>query len=228
MNPLGAGQFIFAPGVQADMLFGLSGYACLYADPPWQFATYSAKGRGRSPDNIERTEALPLFDVDAEEAEEHKHYPTMPTDEICALNVAPLAAQHSVLYLWATTSMISDAMRVVDAWGFKHATTRVWIKTLKDGYDPARSPEHNYPMGTGYIARGNPELLLICTRGKPKFKRPVHSLIIAPRRDHSRKPDQVRADIERQVAGPYLELFARTQPPGWSVWGNQVERFEAA
>jgi N6-adenosine-specific RNA methylase IME4 len=52
--------------------------------------------------------------------------------------------------------------------------------------------------------------------------------IIEPRRQHSRKPDCVPGRIERLVAGPYLELFARTQRPGWTVWGNQTDKFEEA
>lgn len=51
---------------------------------------------------------------------------------------------------------------------------------------------------------------------------------LAPRREHSRKPDGIREEIVAQVDGPYLELFARTQPEGWDVWGNQTERFGAA
>jgi N6-adenosine-specific RNA methylase IME4 len=31
--------------------------------------------------------------------------------------------------------------------------------------------------------------------------------------------------IERLVAGPYLELFAREQRPGWDSWGDQTNKF---
>ncbi len=47
-------------------------------------------------------------------------------------------------------------------------------------------------------------------------------------REHSRKPDGIHERIERLVAGPYLELFARQQRPGWTVWGNQTDKFKAA
>jgi hypothetical protein len=53
----------------------------------------------------------------------------------------------------------------------------------------------------------------------------VRQGIIAPRREHSRKPDDIHERIERLVAGPYLELFARTRREGWSSWGNEVDRF---
>jgi N6-adenosine-specific RNA methylase IME4 len=53
-------------------------------------------------------------------------------------------------------------------------------------------------------------------------------LIVAPRREHSRKPDEVYGRVEQLCAGPYLELFARQQWPGWHSWGDQVDRFEPA
>ena len=52
--------------------------------------------------------------------------------------------------------------------------------------------------------------------------------IIAPRREHSRKPDGIHERIERLVAGPYLELFARQKRPGWDVWGNEADKFRPA
>lgn len=47
-----------------------------------------------------------------------------------------------------------------------------------------------------------------------------------PRREHSRKPDHVRDDIVSLFGDrPRLEMFARTTTPGWSVWGNQTDKF---
>ena len=81
-------------------------------------------------------------------------------------------------------------------------------------------------MGMGYWTRSNTEPCLLATRGKPKrLNADVRQGIIEPRREHSRKPDCVHGRIERLVAGPYLELFARTTRPGWTVWGNQTDKF---
>ncbi len=44
------------------------------------------------------------------------------------------------------------------------------------------------------------------------------------RGEHSEKPEQVRALIERASPGPYLELFGRKAVERWAVWGNQIER----
>jgi N6-adenosine-specific RNA methylase IME4 len=78
----------------------------------------------------------------------------------------------------------------------------------------------------GYWTRANSEVCLLATRGKPKrLNADVRQGIIEPRREHSRKPDCVYERIERLVAGPYVELFARTTRKGWSSWGNQVGKF---
>jgi len=64
-------------------------------------------------------------------------------------------------------------------------------------------------------------------RGKPKrLNADVRQGIIAPRREHSRKPDGIHERIERLVAGPYLELFARQSRPGWTTWGNEATKFD--
>lgn len=220
-----------APNTNVVDLFGQPcGYGAVLGDPAWRFDTYSDKGRGRSPDFRGGSGALPLLGVEASIEEAEKHYPTMPTDEICALPVGALTARDCVLYLWATLNMLPDALRVGASWGFKFATSRIWVKTRVAGFDPALTLDQNFPMGTGYIARGNPEPLLIFTKGSPRFNLNAvpRALIIAPRREHSRKPDGVHAEIERQTDGPYLELFARSTVPGWDCWGNQLDRFESS
>lgn len=226
MSGFASGRFVYGDQAPEFDLFGNRRYGTVLADPPWRFDTYSDKGRGRSADWIEREEALPLLGVE-ESVSAEKHYPTMPTADICALPVGDIAADDCALYLWGTLNMLPDALAVVSAWGFTHKTARIWAKTAVAGFDPARTLEQNFPMGTGYIVRGNPEILLIATRGKPRFAVKPRALIIAPRREHSRKPDCVRRDIERASPGPRIELFARQAAPGWSSWGNQTDRFDA-
>ena len=84
-------------------------------------------------------------------------------------------------------------------------------------------------VGMGYWTRANTEPCLLATRGKPKrLNADVRQGIIAPRREHSRKPDGIHERIERLVAGPYLELFARQSRPGWTTWGNETTKFDKA
>jgi N6-adenosine-specific RNA methylase IME4 len=54
----------------------------------------------------------------------------------------------------------------------------------------------------------------------------VRELVIAPRRQHSRKPDAVAEGIEQLVPGPHLELFARECRAGWIAWGDEVGKFQ--
>ncbi len=156
----------------------------------------------------------------------------MSLEEIKSLPVADLAARDCVLFLWAVDPMMPQALEVGAAWGFQFKTVGFyWAKMRREGstrhllHD---APHHKmFPMGTGYWTRANPETCLLFTRGRPKrVSTGVRKLIVAPRREHSRKPDEAAERIQQLVGGPYVELFARAPRSGWSVWGNQTDRFE--
>ena len=53
-------------------------------------------------------------------------------------------------------------------------------------------------------------------------------MIFAPKREHSRKPEEQYDRLERLVAGPYVELFARQSHEGWATWGNERTKFDMA
>lgn len=214
MNDLPAGQF-----------------GAILADPPWRFTTFSAKGRGRCPDGP--LSAKVARNLQRQNSPE-RHYATMALDEIKALPLAASAAKDCALFMWAVDPMIPQALEVGAAWGFTFKTIAfVWAKerrvTSRRG-DDTDVPDHKrFPMGTGYWTRANPEICLLFTRGKPtRVSAAVRKLLIAPRREHSRKPDETHQRIEALVAGPYLELFAREPREGWTVWGNQTDRFKDA
>lgn len=196
---------MLAPTAHMDSFVGLprGHYGAILADPPWSFKAWSGKGTARAADN---------------------HYQTMSIESIAALPVADLAADECALFLWICWPSLQDALRVVEAWGFTYKTCAFsWMKgdpyrLFADGATP--------DMLLGYWTRANTEPCLLATRGKPKrLNADVRQGIIAPRREHSRKPDEIHGRIERLVAGPYLELFARTQRPGWDAWGNEIDKF---
>ena len=206
-------------------------FGCILADPPWRFATFSAKGRGRCPDGpLSPKAARALQRTNRPE----RHYATMSLDQIKALPVGESAARDCVLLLWAVDPMIPEALQVGAAWGFKFKTLGfVWAKerrtSSKRGAAFSDPDEKRFPIGTGYWTRANPECCLLFTRGKPRrLSASVRKLLIAPRREHSRKPDEQYDRIEALVGGPYLELFARTERPGWTAWGNETARFAEA
>jgi N6-adenosine-specific RNA methylase IME4 len=128
---------------------------------------------------------------------------------LAALPVADLAADDCAF------------LEQIEAWGFEFKTVAFyWVKRNKHRAD--------FFTGLGYWTRANPEICLLATRGNPRRQaKDVRKLVVAPRREHSRKPDCVRERIERLVKGPYLELFARETKPGWDCWGNQAGFFDA-
>jgi N6-adenosine-specific RNA methylase IME4 len=176
-------------------------YKVIYADPPWTFATYSRKGKGRSPE---------------------AYYDCMSLDDIKALPVAEWAAEDCVLLLWTTDPLLEKAFEIIRAWGFAYKTVGFyWAKLRKP--DPLYN-DRNFFTGLGFWTRANPELCLLATRGKPRRRRAdVRKLIVSPRREHSRKPDEAYERIEALCDGPYLEMFARLSRPGWDQWGSAAE-----
>lgn len=148
----------------------------------------------------------------------------MGDDEIVKLPVGEIAANDCVLFLWTCWPVLQRTFAILDVWGFNYKTCAFsWLKG-----DPYRlfADEYTPYMGLGYWTRANTEPCLLATRGRPKRRAAnVRQGIIAPRREHSRKPDEIHQRIERLVAGPYLELFARQQRPGWDAWGNEVGKF---
>lgn len=202
-------------------------FRCILADPPWQFSTFSAKGRDRCPD-------APMTRNESRQNSPARHYDTMPLQDIKDLRVSDIAADDCLLLMWAVDPMIPEALEVGKAWGFTYKTIGFyWAKqrrvTSTRGKQFEDESMRQFPMGTGYWTRANPETCLLFTRGAPKrVATDVRKLIVAPRREHSRKPDEAHERIESLVAGPYLELFARHQRPGWTTWGNQTTRFEEA
>jgi len=142
----------------------------------------------------------------------------MSLDEICALPVADIAAKDSALFLWATFPMLPEALRVIEAWGFRFKTTAfVWLKQNR------RAKTWFY--GMGFWTRSNAEICILATRGHPQRKdNSIHQFIISPVEAHSKKPDEARDRIVRLMGDvPRVELFARQAAPGWHVWGNEVE-----
>jgi len=139
------------------------------------------------------------------------HYSTMSLDEICALPIPSLASPAAALFMWTTVPHLRESFQVLDAWGFEYKTNIVWVKDK---------------IGLGYFVRNQHELLLIATRGDmptPLSANRPSSVITAPRREHSRKPDEAYALIERMYPElPRIELFARQTRPGWAAWGNEV------
>lgn len=180
----------------------------ILADPPWHFMARSDKGEGRSASG---------------------HYTTdRRWKDIIELPVAQLAAPDCTLLMWMVDWCPKLALEVIEAWGFAHKTTAfTWVK-LTQGHDGKPRADvigdGDFHFGMGYWTRANPEDCWLATRGHPKrINADVRQLLVNPLMEHSRKPDEVHDRIERLVDGPYLELYARRERPGWLTWGNELK-----
>jgi len=203
-------------------------YKIIYADPPWRYKNWSMSELAQRGEKWARRMGRSPYDV-------------MDTEDICKLPVGELAAKDCVLFLWVTDPKLEEAFKVINAWGFSYRTVAfTWVKTNKKrGLAPLG--EHLgalmayglegyfdwlFCFGLGFWTRANPEMCLLATRGHPKrVSNKVQQLCIAPRRDHSRKPDEIRDRIVELCGDlPRIELFARPPiPEGWDVWGDEVE-----
>lgn len=137
-----------------------------------------------------------------------RHYPLMGLDAICSLRVDQLATDDAHLWLWVTNATLHAGKSVMEAWGFSYRSCLTWIKPR---------------FGLGHYLRNQTEHVLLGTRGQaPVLFRGQGTWFYAPLQEHSYKPEEQYAIIERCSPGPYVELFARRRHPGWHVWGNEV------
>lgn len=138
------------------------------------------------------------------------HYPTMTIDDLAEIELP--SATDCVLFMWTTTPFLEMAIKLGHRFGFAYKSAYYWCKP---------------GPGTGYWSqRDQVEPLLIFTRGNVPAPAPGQQppqYIVAPRQEHSRKPEHFATMIEAMFPNvPKLEMFARQRRAGWSQHGNQV------
>ena len=141
-------------------------------------------------------------------------YRCMSDVQIASLPVREIAATRALLFLWVTSAHLETGFHIARRWGFEPKTTIVWIKMGAAG---------RLQIGMGSYVRCAHEIVIVCARGKQTgIDRSVPSVIIAPRGEHSRKPEALQDYAERLAPGPYCELFARRVRGGWTCWGEAL------
>lgn len=187
-------------------------YGAILADPAWSYKMWSEAGHAKSPE---------------------AHYSTMSFEAICALPVSQLAGPDCLLFMWSTWPHLKQAQAVLDGWGFTYVTGGSWLKRTKT-WKPA--------FGTGYVLRSATEPFLVGKIGRPRVASRSERNVIVPgslvpdspipdsiesvRREHSRKPPEMRAMIESLLPDQHCcELFAREPWPGHEVWGSETTKF---
>jgi N6-adenosine-specific RNA methylase IME4 len=198
------GSLIFAP---LPTIAG--GRPCILSDVPADFRANSIARPGRNA---------------------RRHYACHTMKTLAALPVRDVAARNAFLFFCVTGPFLAIGAHVpvMKAWGF--APTAIgftWAK-LNPNAPALFFGARDFAFGGGLTTRKNCEFVILGKRGRPK--RPaadVRELIIAPRREHSRKPDELYERIERYCAGPRLDLFGRQSRSGWAVYGDEAGKFDA-
>lgn len=169
----------------------------------------AASQRPPSPQPFRTILADPPWDVQQQGTRSpDRYYPLMTIERIAALRVDKLCAPDAHLWLWVTNASLHAGQLVMESWGFTYRSCLTWIKPR---------------FGLGQYLRNQTEHLLLGTKGTaPVLFRGQGTWFYAPVQEHSHKPEEQYAIIERCSPGPYLELFARRKRPGWSVWGNEI------
>ena len=171
-------------------------FPIIYADPPWDYKgqlQHAGAGNGDSGGAI-------------------KHYSTIETSNLMKLPVADIADDDCLLFLWATSPHLDQAVKLGKEWGFNWATVAfVWDKQKTN---------------PGFYTLSQYELCLVLKRGKiphPRGARNVRQQVIAPRQQHSAKPEEVRRRIDSMFPQlDKIELFARKRVHGWTPWGLEL------
>ena len=174
-------------------------YQIIYADPPWQYNNRANSGT--------------KFGGGAA-----KHYNLMSMEEIKKLPINELADENCVLFLWVTFPLLDEQIKLFEEWGFRYKTLGFsWIKLNKNNNKPC--------FGIGFYTKSNCEVCLMGMKGKLKpVSNKVSSAVLSVRREHSRKPDEIRDKIVELFGDlPRIELFARNKTGGWDTWGNEVD-----
>ncbi len=172
-------------------------YEVIYADPPWDYKGQLQHCGAGGGDSGGAT----------------RHYPTVTLADLKTLAVDRIAADNSLLFLWATSPHLDQAIDLGKAWGFAWATVAfVWDKCKTN---------------PGYYTLSQCELCLAFKKGKiptPRGARNIRQMVCEQRQGHSRKPDEVRRRIESMFpAQSKIELFAREPAAGWRAWGLEVQ-----
>lgn len=206
-------------------------YSIIYADPPWY----------QNPRNNPNTKR-------GQECQ--AHYNTMKIEDIIRIDVPEITEDNAVMFLWSTWPHLSNAIKVIEAWGFKYSTLGfLRVKINKNGKlknCPSCGEEiieYSYKFGCGYWTKANSEPCLLAIKGKPPkpitnsisqivsdsgdgYYDCVNKTIISPVTEHSVKPE-----IFKQLIGEMfnpdlekIELFARTKSEGWDFSGNHFKK----
>lgn len=153
-----------------------------------------------------------------------KFYPTMTNQEIFDLPMRQLLNPNGVLFLWSTSPKLDLAVLCLRKWKLHfRGVAFVWVKTRKSDGLPIGAqgvrpsvvkPTTEFVLAASKVRKGRP---------MPLADESIRQVVMAPKQEHSRKPDAVQERIETMYPNAKkLEMFARRKRPGWDSWGNEL------
>jgi N6-adenosine-specific RNA methylase IME4 len=133
-------------------------------------------------------------------------YAMQTHEELMALDVRAWADENAGchLYLWTTNAFMARACELMAHWGFQHRTLITWIKPP--------------PFGLGGYFRNATEHALFGTLGETTTRHVAASIpthFIAPRGEHSEKPEAFYDIVRAASYPPFGEGNQREPPPGF-------------
>lgn len=174
-------------------------YDVVLADPPWSYEGQQDKWGAAA-----------------------KFYNTMPSNHIYKLPIP--VKKPGLVFLWATGPKLHYGIEAFKEWGLHYrGVAFVWVKTKQDGTPIAAQgvrPSTVKPLTEFVLVGSNVKE----GRPLPLADESICQTVFAPKREHSRKPDEVQERIERMYpTATRLEMFARRRREGWDAWGDEIE-----
>lgn len=181
-------------------------YDVIYADPPWDYG-----GKMQYDKSSIKSENVG-FEKNVFISAANFKYPTVKMKDLKLLDVASIAADDCILFMWTTGPQMANSIELGEAWGFEYKTVAfVWDKQV-----------HN----PGRYTLSQTEFVLAFKKGKfptPRGARNVRQLVSYHRGKHSQKPEIVIDCITKMFpTQEKIELFARNNYYGWENWGLEI------
>jgi site-specific DNA-methyltransferase (adenine-specific) len=154
-----------------------------------------------------------------------KHYPLMRDKELLNMKdkINELSEDNCVMFMWATMPRLDFAIELMKFRWFQYKTVAyTWVKTNKDW---------SYRINPWYYTASNIELCIIWIKWVNKWrfkpnKTMINQIIAEWLREHSRKPETVRNNIDIMYPNlKKIEMFAREKAEWWEVMWNQIDKF---
>lgn len=181
-------------------------YQVIYADPPWDYG-----GKMQYDKTTIKSENIG-FEKRIFLSSAIFKYPTLKLKQLMTLDIASIADEDCLLFMWTTGPQMANSIQLGESWGFEYKTVAfVWDKMV-----------HN----PGRYTLSQTEFVLAFKKGRfpqPRGARNIRQMIKIRRGEHSVKPTEVIDGITKMFPEQEkIELFARNNYIGWDNWGLEI------